>query len=166
MLKIRHIAKPKIVIGHIGEDHIFLYKSTKMSRFKITTPDNQEIEFELYIDAAPVTSKAFIGILPFTRIFHHAKVSGQEIWIDDVPKLDIIQENASVFTEPGEVVFGPVKPIRTKTANCFGIYYGDGKGLDACNIFAKVIDSDKQKLFDLGNKIWKNGSQELIISLI
>lgn len=135
-----------------------------MSRFKITTPDNQEIEFELYIDAAPVTSKAFIGILPFTRIFHHAKVSGQEIWIDDVPKLDIIQENASVFTEPGEVVFGPVKPIRTKTANCFGIYYGEGKGLDACNIFAKVIESDKQKLIDLGNKIWKNGSQELTIS--
>ena len=137
-----------------------------MTGFKITTPDNQEIKFELYLDTAPVTSKAFLSILPFTRTFHHARVSGQEIWIDDVPKLDIIQENASVFTEPGEVVFGPAKPIRTKTANCFGIYYGDGKGLDACNIFAKVIDSDKQKLFDLGNKIWKNGSQELIISLI
>lgn len=137
-----------------------------MTGFKIRTPDNQEIKFELYIDTAPVTSKAFLSILPFTRTFHHARVSGQEIWIDDVPKLDIIQENASVFTEPGEVVFGPAKPIRTKTANCFGIYYGDGKGLDACNIFAKVIDSDKQKLFDLGNKIWKNGSQELIISLI
>lgn len=137
-----------------------------MTGFKIRTPDNQEIKFELYLDTAPVTSKAFLSILPFTRTFHHARVSGQEIWIDDVPKLDIIQENASVFTEPGEVVFGPAKPIRTKTANCFGIYYGDGKGLDACNIFAKVIDSDKQKLFDLGNKIWKNGSQELIISLI
>lgn len=137
-----------------------------MTGFKIRTPDNQEIKFELYLDTAPVTSKAFLSILPFTRTFHHARVSGQEIWIDDVPKLDIIQENASVFTEQGEVVFGPAKPIRTKTANCFGIYYGDGKGLDACNIFAKVIDSDKQKLFDLGNKIWKNGSQELIISLI
>ena len=137
-----------------------------MTGFKIRTPDNQEIKFELYIDTAPVTSKAFLSILPFTRTFHHARVSGQEIWIDDVPKLDIIQENASVFTEPGEVVFGPTKPIRTKTANCFGIYYGDGKGLDACNIFAKVIDSDKQKLIDLGNKIWKNGSQELIISII
>lgn len=88
-----------------------------MDAFVITTLQtaisgyNQEIEFELYIDSAPVTSKAFIGILPFTRTFHHAKVSGQEIWIDDVSKLGIIQENASVFTEPGEVVFGPVKPI-------------------------------------------------------
>ncbi|MBE2279203.1 MAG: DUF3830 family protein [Ignavibacteriaceae bacterium] len=137
-----------------------------MKGFKLTTEEGQEIRFELYLDAAPVTSKAFLTILPFTRKFYHARVSGQEIWIDDVPKLDILQENASVFTEPGEVVFGPVKPVRTKTANCFGIYYGEGKGLDACNIFAKVLDSDKQKLIELGSSIWKNGSQELIISKI
>lgn len=137
-----------------------------MTGFKITTSDNPEIKFELYLDTAPVTSKAFLSILPFTRTFYHARVSGQEIWIDDVPKLDIIQENASVFTEPGEVVFGPTKPIRAKTANCFGIYYGDGKGLDACNIFAKVVESDKQKLVDLGNKIWRTGSQELTVTVI
>ena len=136
-----------------------------MVGFKITTLDKQEINFEFYFDAAPLTSKAFIDILPFTRTFYHARISGQEIWIDNVPQLDIIQENASIFTEPGEVVFGPTKPIRVKTANCFGIYYGEGKGLDACNIFAKVIDKDKQKLVDLGINIWKNGSQELTISL-
>ncbi len=137
-----------------------------MRKFKITTRDKEEILFELYEDAAPVTSKAFAGILPFTRTFYHARLSGQEIWIDNVPPLDIIQENASVFTEPGEVVFGPSKPSRTKTANCFGIYYGEGKGLDACNIFARVIDSDKQKLSELGNRIWKEGSQELTVSLV
>jgi hypothetical protein len=136
-----------------------------MLGFKISTKDNQEIKFEFYFDSAPVTSKAFIDILPFTRTFFHARLSGQEIWIDNVPQLDIIQENASIFTDPGEVVFGPTKPIRTKTANCFGIYYGEGRGLDACNIFAKVIDRDKQKLEDLGINIWKNGSQELTISL-
>ena len=136
-----------------------------MTGFKITSADNQEIKFEFYLETAPLTSKAFIDILPFTRTFYHARVSGQEIWIDNVPPLDIIQENASVYTVPGEVVFGPLKPVRTKTANCFGIYYGEGKGLDACNIFAKVIESDKQKLADLGNHIWKNGAQELTISL-
>jgi|GEM_PF-2526922 len=46
------------------------------------------------------------------------------------------------------------------------VFNGDGKGLDACNIFAKVVDSDKQKLMDLGNSIWKNGSQELTLSLL
>ncbi len=137
-----------------------------MARFKIITEDNQEIKFKFYHDTAPVTSKAFAKILPFTRIFYHARVSGQEIWIDDVPQLDIIQENASVFTEPGEVVFGPSKPLRSKTANCFGIYYGNGKGLDAANIFARVIDSDLQKLIDLGNNIWKNGSQEITVTTI
>lgn len=137
-----------------------------MDGFKITTSDGLEIRFGYYHDNAPITSRAFASILPFTRTFFHARVSGQEIWIDNVPPLDIIQENASVFTEAGEVVFGPKKPTRTKTANCFGIYYGEGKGLDACNIFAKVIDQDKHKLVDLGNKIWKEGAQELTLSAI
>ncbi len=137
-----------------------------MQGFKIITEDKQEIRFNFYLDAAPVTSTAFISILPFTRRFYHARISGQEIWIDDVPSLDIIQENASVFTAPGEVVFGPAKPARTKTANCFGIYYGEGKGLDACNIFARVAEEDQQKLTTLGNNIWKNGSQELTITTL
>ena len=137
-----------------------------MKGFKITTSDKLEIIFEFYHDAAPVTSKAFVEILPFSRLFQHARVSGQEIWIDNVPQLDIIQENASVFTMPGEVVFGPSKPERNKTSNCFGIYYGEGKGLDACNIFAKVTENDRQKLINLGNSIWKNGSQYLRISLV
>ncbi len=137
-----------------------------MKGFKVTTYDQQEIRFEFYLEEAPVSCKAFAEILPFTRTFNHARVSGQEIWIDDVPPLDVIQENASVFTEPGEVVFGPSKPTRTKTANCFGIYYGEGKGLDAGNIFAKVVPGDLAKLVTLGNQIWKNGSQELTISLI
>jgi hypothetical protein len=136
-----------------------------MNGFKLTTP-TLEIKFELYWEAAPITSKAFISILPFTRTFFHARVSGQEIWIDNAPKLDIIQENASIFTEAGEVVFGPSNPSRAKTANCFGIYYGEGKGLDACNIFAKVIESDRPKLIELGNSIWKHGSQELTITRI
>jgi hypothetical protein len=164
---VQEMCENEYVIGHFkGQHRSTNIRIENMTGFKITTSEDQEIKFELYIDTAPVTSTAFLSILPFTRMFHHARVSGQEIWIDNVPRLDIIQENASVFTEAGEVVFGPTKPIRTKTANCFGIYYGEGKGLDACNIFARVIESDKQRLVDLGNSIWKNGSQELTISLI
>ena len=137
-----------------------------MTGFKIILPDKLEIRFNFYLESAPVTSKAFSQILPFTRKFFHARVSGQEIWISDPPQLDIIQENASVFTEPGECVFGPSKPSRAKTANCFGIYYGEGKGLDACNIFAKVDEADRQKLIELGNAIWREGSQELILAAI
>ncbi len=134
-----------------------------MKGFKLTTADQQEIHFAYYLTEAPVTAKDFHTLLPFTKTFYHARVSGQEIWIDNVPSLDIIQENASVFTEAGEVVFGPTKPARTKTANCFGIYYGEGKGLDAANIFAKVISADFNKIQELGNNIWKNGAQDLVI---
>lgn len=132
-----------------------------MKGFKIITKENKTIRFKYYMDVAPVTSQAFNTLLPFTRSFFHARVSGQEIWIDNTPVLDIIQENASVFTEPGEVVFGPLKPVRAKTSNCIGIYYGEGKGLDACNIFAKVFDEDLEILKTLGDNIWKNGTQEI-----
>ncbi|MCE2732673.1 MAG: DUF3830 family protein [Cyclobacteriaceae bacterium] len=135
-----------------------------MIGFKVTTPDNLEIRFQYYSEEAPVTSRAFQSILPFSRTFFHARISGQEIWIDDVPGLDIIQENASIFTKPGEVVIGPSKPARVKTSTCFGIYYGEGKGLDACNIFAIVLESDRQKLIELGNRIWKYGALELKVS--
>lgn len=132
--------------------------------FKIATSDSIEIRFNLYHDIAPVTCNAFLKILPFTRTFFHARVSGQEIWIDNMPALNIIQENASVFTEIGEVVLGPSLPERSKTKNCFGIYYGEGKGLDACNIFAKVVPEDAEKLWKLGNEIWINGSREITVT--
>jgi len=133
-----------------------------MTAFCIKLADDKLIRFKFYQDAAPATVNAFIKLLPFRRIFMHARVSGQEIWIDNAPELDIMQENASVFTEPGEVVYGPLKPARTKTSNCMGIYYGEGKGLDCCNIFAKVFEEDMHLLKSLGDDIWKNGTQELL----
>jgi len=133
-----------------------------MKGFSITTKNNNVIRFTYYTEAAPVTVNAFNNQLPFKRIFFHARLSGQEFWIDNAPVLDIIQENASVFTAPGEVVIGPLKPIRVKTSCCMGIYYGEGKGLDCCNIFAKVFDEDLHLLKALGENIWKQGEQELV----
>lgn len=131
-----------------------------MQGFILKTNDGEMIRFRFYPDA-PVTAAAFADLLPFSRTFMHARISGQEFWIDDAPVLDIIQENATVFTAPGEVVYGPAKPARTRTANCMGIYYGEGKGLDAANVFAKVVDEDMPLLRALGEKIWKAGVQEL-----
>lgn len=60
-----------------------------MTGFIIQTKSGEEIRFRYDLENAPVTAKAFHVILPFTRVFYHARVSGQEIWIDDVPPLDI-----------------------------------------------------------------------------
>ncbi|TSJ43386.1 DUF3830 family protein [Mucilaginibacter corticis] len=137
-----------------------------MQGFKLITSDNNIVRFKFYTEEALVTCKAFTELLPFNRTFMHARISGQEIWIDDAPELDIIQENASVFTLPGEVVYGPLNPKRAKTSNCMGIYYGEGKGLDACNIFAKVFDEDMDLLKSLGINIWMNGTQNLTFQLL
>lgn len=134
-----------------------------MTGFLLTGNSGVQIRFRYYLTEAPQSCRAFDSILPLKKMFYHARVSGQEIWFDNLPDLNIIQENASVFTVPGEVVLGPSKPERTKTANCFGIYYGDGKGLDACNIFASVFEEDREKLTLLGDEIWKRGAMELLM---
>jgi hypothetical protein len=137
-----------------------------MKGFTITTNNEAIIRFAYYSEAAPLTVAAFDNQLPFKRIFFQARLSGQEFWIDNAPVLDIIQENASVFTEPGEAVIGPLQPTRAKTSCCMGIYYGEGKGLDCCNIFAKVVDEDLSLLKALGENIWKHGEQELTFERI
>jgi len=129
--------------------------------FQVLSPEGEAIKFEYYLKRAPATAEAFDELLPFSRVFYHARVSGQEIWAGDAPILDIIQENASVFAEPGEAVFGPVQPLRNRVGGCMGIFYGEGKGLDAGNIFAKVLDKDLPKLAALGEQIWKEGGREL-----
>ena len=131
-----------------------------MPGFQLKT-HNKTIRFRYYTDASPITVAAFNQQLPFTLTLMHARLSGQEIWTNKAPLLDIIQENASVFTVPGEVVIGPLKLTRTKTSGCLGIYYGEGKGLDACNIFAKVFDEDLHLLQELGEEIWKKGEQSI-----
>ncbi len=132
-----------------------------MTNFQIKTPDNQCIRFRCYPDAAPATAQAFAGVLPFSRLFFHARISGREIWIDDAPLLDVAQENASVFAEPGEIVIAPVRPARNKITGCIGIFYGEGKLLDCGNIFGKVWDEDRPLLEALGDAIWRHGAQEL-----
>ncbi len=132
-----------------------------MTGFSIVT-SNTTIRFRYYTDEASQTVAAFAATLPFTKMLFHARTSGEEVWTDDAPILDVPQENASVFTYPGEVVIGPLKPSRVKTTGCMGIYYGEGKGLDACNIFAKVFDEDALLLKELGEKIWKSGQVEII----
>jgi Protein of unknown function (DUF3830) len=132
-----------------------------MHGFFIQTSDGKTIRFKYYLNAAPATVEAFDNSLPFTKQLIHAGVSGKEIWTKEAPQLDILQENASVFTEPGEVVIAPIKPTRAKTAGCMGIYYGPGKGLDSCNIFAKVYAEDAALLKNLGDEIWNKGGRTL-----
>ena len=135
-----------------------------MKGFKIQTQQGKTIRFKYYLNDAPITCEAFAKHLPFTKALMHARVSGEEIWTDNAPFLDIIQKNASVFTQAGEVVIGPSKPERIKTKGAMGIYYGEGKGLDSCNIFAVVFDEDKHLLTELGESIWKQGVQTIVFN--
>lgn len=137
-----------------------------MTGFSIQTANNKLIRFQYYQELAPFTCETFSKSLPFSKIFFHARVSGLEIWIDDAPLLDVIQENSSVFSLPGEIVIGPVNPSRNKVAGLMGIFYGEGKLIDGGNIFGKVFDEDLALLKELGEQIWKQGAQELKFQIL
>ncbi|NDC40798.1 MAG: DUF3830 family protein [Chitinophagia bacterium] len=153
-------------VSDSGEPWLFAYlqhKKTCMSGFTITTPGGDLIRFRYYNADAPLSVAAFEARLPFTLSFYHARVSGQEIWRAQAFRFDVIQENASVFTLPGEVVLGPMHPPRNKAGGgAIGIYYGEGRGLDAANIFARVLDEDFSLLQQLGELVWKQGEQPLL----
>jgi hypothetical protein len=133
-----------------------------MTRCIIKTQNNEAIRFRYYTNEAPLTTAAFEKTLPFSRNFFHARVSGEEIWINDAPAPDIIQENASVFAQPGEIVIAPLKPARNKIIHCMGIFYGEGRLVDCGNIFGKVVDEDLSLLKKLGDNIWRQGAQVLV----
>ncbi len=137
-----------------------------MVGFQIRTSENLVIRFWYFPDKAPLTCNAFNAMLPFERTLYHARVSGLEIWTDDGPKLDIPQENASIFTEPGEIVLGPISPERNKIKGCLGIFYGEGRLLDAGNIFGKVLEEDLEPLQYLGDTIWRQGGSLVKFELL
>ena len=128
-----------------------------MAGFQIRTSENLVVRFWYFPDKAPLTCKGFNAILPFERILFHARVSGLEIWTEDGPKLDLPQENASIFAEKGEIVLGPLMPERNKIKGCLGIFYGEGRLLDCGNIFGKVHEEDLEALQYLGDTIWRKG---------
>lgn len=136
-----------------------------MPTIRMTSTLEETVLFDLYLQEAPASVAALLESLPFELDLIHASVSGQEIWTDSTPDWAVPQENASVFTEPGELVIGPAGHPRNKTAGCLGIYYGEGKGLDAANIIGKVLEKDRPALRMIGERVWKNGSEKFRFEL-
>ena len=130
----------------------------------LTTSSGLEIKFHLYDSEAPETCTAIRRILPLEIKLFHAKTSGEELWTPEGPELRIIQENATVNIEPGEIGIAPVH-ARNKISKCLVIAYGQAKLFDCANIFGQVMSEDEDKLRDLGNKIWLEGTQSVKLTV-
>lgn len=139
-------------------------KNNSMTELCLITSEGQEIRFSFYDREAPVTCKSIKDILPIDIKLFHARTSGEEIWSPDGPELTIIQENATINIEPGEIGIAPIHP-RNRIAKCLVITYGTAKLFDCANIFGKVIKEDEERLKQLGNKIWLEGAQVVNLRL-
>jgi len=130
----------------------------------LETEKGQQIRFELLKGEAPITIGAFEGLLPLKLKLLHARTSGEELWTPDGPELNIALENATVHIEPGELGIAPVHP-RNKISKCVVLAYGPARLYDCANIFARVIKEDEEHLKVLGNAIWMEGAQTVILRL-
>ncbi len=122
------------------------------------------IRFSLYHKEAPQTCLAFLSKLPWRGKAVQARLSGEEIYIEKGPALNVPQENTSIFLRPGEI--GYAVPIaRSPIKNNIAIVYGEAKLFDGVNVFARVVPTDLKKLKNLGKSIWLNGAQILNFTL-
>src|SRR5688572_21261613 len=101
-----------------------------MASFSINLDNDMTIRFQCYVEDAPVTSTAFLSFMPLAKMFSPVLVTGLALWFDDRPPVDLIQEDASLFPKPGDVVSGPSIPSRPLRGRCFRIGSGACKGLD------------------------------------
>lgn len=129
--------------------------------FQVSAPGGQAIPFEYNLRFAVETCEAFDELLPFSCVFKHVETSGPELWTENAPVLDILQQYSTAQAEAGEVLLGPVQPLRNRISGSLRIFYGEGQSLDAGNVFARVFKGELDKLAALGNRIRKEGSLEL-----
>jgi hypothetical protein len=135
-----------------------------MAIMVLETAKAQQIRFDLLNTEAPVTVDAWIRLLPLKLKLLHARTSGEELWTPDGPGLNIALENASVHIEPGEMGIAPVHP-RNKISKCVVLAYGPARLHDCANLFARVIKEDEEHLRALGNVIWMEGAQTVLLHL-
>ena len=129
--------------------------------FQVSASGGEPIPFEYNLRFAVETCEAFDELLPFNCGFKHVETSRPELWTENAPVLDILQQYSTAYAEAGEVLLGPVGPLRNRISGSLRIFYGKGQSLDAGNVFARVFKGELDKLAALGNRIRKEGSVEL-----
>lgn len=123
------------------------------------------IRFELYKKEAPRTCEAFVKSLPIKTRAVHAKISGEEIWMPEGPRLKVPQENATVRLKIGELGYAAFLK-RSDISHGIALVYGKVNLWDCVNVFAGVVKRDVEKLKKLAREIKMKGSVTLRFELL
>lgn len=127
----------------------------------LKSKDGIRVRFRLYEKEAPLTCKALLKAFPLSVKFVQGRYAGEEIYSPKGPNIKLPAENATINLKVGEIGYAPPSP-RNEVSKCFGIVYGDAKLSDWVNVFGIVVEKDLPLLKKIGEKLWLEGSQELV----
>ncbi len=118
----------------------------------------------------PKTVEAFLKMLPLEATMYHSRWSGREINFPVESDENIPQENQTVQTNTGEVIYWREWEKQGPAAQAIAIYYGaeisrDHRGYLPVNVFARIPESQWKEIEQIGLRIWREGVEKVAVSL-
>jgi uncharacterized protein DUF3830 len=116
---------------------------------------------------SPLTSAAFLKLLPFKENLLHVRWSGEATWVPlGNLEVGVPPENATTYPLPGEILLYPGGMSETELLIPYGrTQFGSKAGLLAGNHFLTVI-SGREHLAELGRLTLWEGAQPIIIDVL
>lgn len=107
---------------------------------------DQAFSIEIFEKATPMTSKAFLEILPFKIDLHYAKIAGDEFFAI-IPLVQPLEGGTDVSKiQPGTVAYYPVR-------QCFCVYYGKLQEEEASVTVLGRVTSDLNQVNKIGEEL-------------
>jgi len=116
---------------------------------------------------APLTSAAFLKLLPFKENLLHVRWSGESTWVPlGSLGVNVPSENATTYPLPGQILLYPGGVSETEVLIPYGpTQFGSKAGLLAGNHFMTIV-AGAENLAELGRlTLWK-GAQPIVIDLM
>lgn len=141
-----------------------------MKQIKIQFKNGEIINAELLTSLAPETCNAIWDLLPFKTTVRHSRWSGREFntqisKIENLPE----RENQTIYTSVGEICYWREWLDHSHSPNqALAFYYGaelarSHRGDEPVNVFARVDYNKLDELKKIGERIWLEGEELIII---
>jgi len=114
-------------------------------------------------DAAPVTCKAFLELLPFRNKIIHVRCSGEAVWVPlGDAKITSEYENHSTYPSRGDILLYPGGISETEILIAYGsTSFASKMGSLAGNHFLTIVDG-LENLTALGQLVLWEGAQDIL----
>jgi len=122
-------------------------------------------------DLAPETVKAVVAMLPIRTTVYHSRWSGREINFSVGSQTVVPREQQTCTVNTGDVIYWKEWELESGAHEAVAIYYGaevtrDHRGYLPVNVFASVSQEDWPRVEEVGLRIWKEGTEEVIVSAV